>query len=89
MSAFDLLSWMVGGLIAGSLIDSISPLRGRSARTATTLAACVAAMAAGFTVDALTGIGTVAFLGAVCAAVLSAASLAYLLRRSGAGRYHG
>jgi hypothetical protein len=89
MDAFDLLPWVAGGLIAGSLIDSISPLRGRSARSATTLVACVAAVAAGFTVDALTGISTVAFLGAVCAAVVCGASLAYLLRRSRAGRYHG
>jgi hypothetical protein len=88
MGAFDVLSWVVGGLIAGSLIDSISPLRGRGARSATTLAACVAGVAAGAATAALTGISTVAFLGAVCAAVLSAASLAYLLRRSRAGRYH-
>jgi hypothetical protein len=89
MDAFDLLSWVGGGLIAGSLIDSISPRRGRGARLATTLAACIAGIAAGSAVAAFTGIGAVAFLGAVCAAVLSAASLAYLLRRSGAGRYHG
>jgi uncharacterized membrane protein YeaQ/YmgE (transglycosylase-associated protein family) len=89
MGAFDLLSWVAGGLIAGSLIDSISPAGARGARLVTVPAACVGAVAAGSAVAALTAISTVAFLGAVCAAVLSAASLAYLLRRSGAGRYHG
>jgi uncharacterized membrane protein AbrB (regulator of aidB expression) len=89
VGAFDVLSWLAGGLIAGSLIDSISPLRERRARSATTLAACVAGLAAGAAVAELTGMSAVGFLGAVCAAVLSGAALAYLLRRSKAGRYHG
>jgi hypothetical protein len=89
MGAFDVVSWVAGGLIAGSLIDSISPLRGRGTRSATTVVACVAAVASGATTAALTGISTVGFLGAVCAAVASGAALAYLLQRSRAGRYHG
>jgi hypothetical protein len=89
MDGYAVLSWVGGGVLAGSLIDSIRPGRVRGARSATTLAACLGAVAAGAAVTALTGIGTVAFLGAVCAAVVSGASLAYLLRRSGAGRYHG
>ncbi len=89
MGAFDVLSWVAGGLISGSLIDSMSPLRGRGARSATTVVACVAAVAVGAATAALSGISTVGFLGAVCAAVVSGAALAYLLQRSRAGRYHG
>ncbi len=89
MGAFDALSWVVGGLIAGSLIDSISPGRLRGGRLATTLAALFAAVVGGAAVADLTGMSAVAFLGAVCAAVLGGSALAYLLRRHGAGRYHG
>jgi hypothetical protein len=88
MGAFDALSWVAGGLIAGSLIDSISPGRVRGARSATALAALFAGVAGGAAVADLTGMSAVAFLGAVCAAVLGGATLAYLLRRHGAGRYH-
>jgi uncharacterized membrane protein YeaQ/YmgE (transglycosylase-associated protein family) len=88
MSTLDVLSWIAVGLVAGGLIDAITPGRPRGARSAVALAGVAGAVAGGIAVGGLSGMSAVAFLGAVCAAILCAVSLAYLLRRYGAGRYH-
>ncbi|MGH2346574.1 MAG: GlsB/YeaQ/YmgE family stress response membrane protein [Chloroflexota bacterium] len=88
MSTLDVLSWIVVGLIAGGLIDAITPSR-TPGRSAVALAGVVGAVAGGAAVGGLSGMNAVAFLGAVCAAIPSAVAVAYLFRRIGAGRYHG
>jgi uncharacterized membrane protein YeaQ/YmgE (transglycosylase-associated protein family) len=88
MSALDVLSWIVVGLIVVSLVDAITPGRAAGPRSAVALTGIVAAVAGGSAAGDLSEMSAVAFLGAVCAAIVCSVSLAYLLRRSGAGRYH-
>ncbi|HEY8286176.1 MAG TPA: hypothetical protein VIJ28_17465 [Chloroflexota bacterium] len=88
MGALDVLSWMAGGLIAGALIGAVSPGRALVDRLAVALAGLFGGYAGGAEIASFTNLNAVAFLGAVCAAVGASGSLAYLLWRRGATRFH-
>ncbi|HVC80507.1 MAG TPA: hypothetical protein VNL35_08425 [Chloroflexota bacterium] len=88
MSTIDVLFWMVGGLVAGILTGALRPRSTVGERFALVATGLLGAGAGGAVVSRFTDLITVGFLAAVCAAVLSSTSLAYLLWRPEAMRYH-
>ena len=88
MSMLDVLAWVVGGLVAGTLAGAIWPNTAAATRSAVTLAGFLGALAGGGLAAGLSAMSAVSFLGAVCGAVLAAVPFAYLLWRSEVKRYH-
>lgn len=84
MSFLDMLSWAGGGLIAGGLIGAERPGREPVQRVLVALVGLAGALAGGAVIARQSGMSAVAFLGAVCTAVLVATALAYFFWRGNA-----
>jgi len=89
VDALDVLAWLAAGLGAGLLVGATRPGWGVGQRLALALVGLLGAWVGGTAAARFTNLAAVAFLGAVCLAVIGSVSLAYLLWRSGAMRYHG
>lgn len=87
MDTIDLMSWVLVGVIAGSLAGALQPGISTRAWLVVLGMGLLDACGGGWILHALGGTSAVAFLGAVCAAVLGTVPLSYLLRRRGVTRY--
>jgi hypothetical protein len=88
MGVLEVLSWLVAGLIAGGLVGAVKPDTSTGARLAILSTGVAGALGGGWGAGSLSGMSTVAFLGAVCVGVWGAGLCALLLQRRPPTRYY-
>jgi uncharacterized membrane protein YeaQ/YmgE (transglycosylase-associated protein family) len=88
MDPYELLIWILAGLIAGWLVDASQPTRSLGRLCSALGVALVGSIAGGVLAARLFEGGPPAFLAAVCLGTLCALGAVYLPRRSPPTRYH-